>query len=326
MHENFTSQYHNDKREKIQSKIQPTNCYYSGTIINGSSKAAFSACKGKGIRGWIYAYDELVVIRPQKYLMHNIHDNISIDDPYIIYRYRDMDTSDYPHNEGTTCGVEHGLDPYLDDHHHHRRSLQDATTSVSSGIRYVELAVVNDPALVQRYQALYGENWNNELQANTISIINTVQQYYLHTNWGSNVGEIQIVLVAIYYISDWNDYSSDYAPRALLNYVASNNQVIYCDSCEPSSYCASCLGQNDYYEVDYSDYLTKFHRFRVMELNNYDNAQLFSYYDFFSTVIGLASLPGMCIEQYSGGIEQVTYDDEYNGNICAHELGHNFNV
>ncbi len=44
------------------------------------------------------------------------------------------------------------------------------------------------------------------------------------------------------------------------------------------------------------------------------------------SVIGYASLPGMAINYSSGGILQATYDDEYNGNIVSHELGHNWLV
>eukprot|EP01084_Bolivina_argentea_P210600 358396_1 len=335
-HENFTSYHHNDKHEKI-ARPAPTNCYYSGQIlttnhdnsisVNTSSKSAFSACHGKGINGWIYAYDELIVIRPQKLLMHNINNNISINDAYIIYKYNDFNRSDYPHNHGTTCGT-HSHNDLQNELNYGRHLLNELSLTT----RYVELAVVNDPAIVQRYKNLYGDSidyWLPELQTSTISIINTVQQYYLDTNWGENIGIIHIVLMSIYYISSWDDYGSQYKPRPMLNYISSNGQSIYCDTCEPNLFCSSCLGQSNYYQIDHNDYLTKFHQFRLHELtisSNYDNAQLFSYYDFFSTVIGLASLPGMCIAAFSGGIEQTTYDDEYNGNIVAHEMGHNFNM
>ncbi len=66
-------------------------------------------------------------------------------------------------------------------------------------------------------------------------------------------------------------------------------------------------------------------------LENCSNRDLkeFSFYDFESSVFGDASLPGMCIVSSLGGIEQCTYDDEYNGicnvmkqNILWHLLGH----
>ena len=47
----------------------------------------------------------MIIIRPKKLLMHNINDNILIDDAYIVYKYQDLDRTDYPHNYGTICGV-----------------------------------------------------------------------------------------------------------------------------------------------------------------------------------------------------------------------------
>ena len=262
--------------------------------------------------------DYMFVIRPRALLELGLNDNISVDDEYIVYKNSDLDRSDY----ARFCGVDHPLNtPQEPMHSEHRRFLQSVTPSPR---RFVELAVVNDPAMVQRYRDLYGDDdWHSELEAATISIVNTLQQYYLHTPWGEHVGQIEVVLMAIYYVSDWSDYGSDreYAPRAMLNYESSGGESMYCDECESSLFCSSCLGQNDYFEIDFGDYLEKFHAFRTAELSHFDNAQLFSYYDFFSSVIGLASLPGMCIPSHSGGIEQMVYDDEYNANIVAHEMG-----
>ena len=40
----------------------------------------------KSKQDWINAYDEMIIIRPQK-LMHKINNNISINDAYIVYKY-----------------------------------------------------------------------------------------------------------------------------------------------------------------------------------------------------------------------------------------------
>ena len=140
----------------------------------------------------------------------------------------------------------------------------------------------------------------------------TLQSYYLNTDWGTSVGTIQIVLSAIHYVEDWDSGLNE--PTGSCTGTAT----------EPSLYDAS-PGSN-YCEVQYASYLSNFQSYRQIYLSGYDNAQLFSYYDFASSVIGYASLPGMCISSSSGGIEQCTYDDEYNGNIVAHEMGHNFNM
>ena len=146
----------------------------------------------------------------------------------------------------------------------------------------------------------------------TISIVATLQNYYLSTDWGTSVGSIQIVLSAIHYVADWNSGLSE--PTGSCTGTATEPSLY--DSSPGSNYC----------EVQYASYLSNFQSYRQINLGSYDNAQLFSYYDFASSVIGYASLPGMCISSSSGGIEQCTYDDEYNGNIVAHEMGHNFNM
>ena len=131
---------------------------------------------------WIYALDQLVVIRPEAQIMHNVHDGISIDDPHIVYKYDDFDRSDYPHTRGTTtCGVDqswihhqdliendHLRDDIDTNHHiHHRNLLQTDSVlkhpPISSFVsshrtRCVELAVVNDPAMIQRYKDLLERN------------------------------------------------------------------------------------------------------------------------------------------------------------------------
>ena len=185
-----------------------------------------------------------------------------------------------------------------------RRQLQGVTSSAAT--RYVELAIVNDPAMIEEYESDYAF-----LQEKTISIVATLQHYYLSTDFGSSIGNIQMVLSGIIYITDFGTLS---APTL---------------SCSGSATEASLFQSNpgaNYCEVQYASYLSNFQNYRASNLKDYDNSQLFSYYDFASSVIGYASLPGMCITSSSGGIEQCTYDDEYNGNIVAHEMGHNFNM
>ena len=94
-------------------------------------------------------------------------------------------------------------------------------------------------------------------------------------------------------------------------------------SCEnggsaPNLYQSSHSGP--YCEVEYESYLNNWHDFRERFYSDYDNAHLLSYFDFKDSVIGYASISGMCTSDRSGGIDQVTYDDEYNGNIIAHEM------
>jgi len=189
-----------------------------------------------------------------------------------------------------------------------RRRVADC--SISDTTRYVELAIVNDPGLMAEWATVAG-GAQAFLQEKTISIVATLQNYYLNTDWGTSVGTIQIVLSAIFYLEDWSELN-----EPSLSCTGDATEASLYDSSPGSNYC----------EVQYASYLSNFQSYRQIHLSGYDNAQLFSYYDFASSVIGYASLPGMCIASSSGGIEQCTYDDEYNANIVAHEMGHNFNM
>ena len=134
-------------------------------------------------------------------------------------------------------------------------------------------------------------------------------------DWGDDVGTIQLVLSQIVMWLDWDDLGA-YEPTRYVNSEASNGG----DACPHSDYDlfkSSSLGDNDYCEVDFDSYLSNFQQWRVDEAPDHDNAQLFSYYDFYSSVIGYASLPGMCITYNSGGINQATYSDTYNANIVS---------
>eukprot|EP00485_Elphidium_margaritaceum_P010738 CAMPEP_0202686732 /NCGR_PEP_ID=MMETSP1385-20130828/2498_1 /ASSEMBLY_ACC=CAM_ASM_000861 /TAXON_ID=933848 /ORGANISM="Elphidium margaritaceum" /LENGTH=1765 /DNA_ID=CAMNT_0049341379 /DNA_START=29 /DNA_END=5329 /DNA_ORIENTATION=+ len=364
--------------DRIVHGLEKPQCYYTAEVESDTESfmttGVFSACRGKGIRGWIHAFGETIVIRPKRLLMDATYDGQHrIDDDHIVYRYQDLDRSDYPHHQGPVCGHDHPMteqnlnetyerykdsDPgmvewidvqrdFLKTHklqhaHDHgddgdededeghvfeandiiahpfqrstfvedargRRRLQTYTKT-----RYVELAIVNDPGMLAAYNNL------DTVLDKTVQIVATLQNYYLSADFGSTVGNIQIVLSAIFYIEDFD--SSPLQKPVPYDQTLCGTGTSY----TPNLYDGSPSGT--YCEVAYSDYLSKFQTYRRTYLSNYDNAQLFSYYDFGSSVIGYASLPGMCINSASGGIEQCTYDEEYNGNIVAHEMGHNFNM
>jgi len=213
--------------EKIIHSTEIPQCYYTAEVISDDTSSSrtektrgvFSACQGQGIRGWIYAFGETIVIRPKLHLTDVTYKGKHrIDHEHIVYKYTDLDRSDYPHNQGPTCGHDHpNTEKYLDEeiekwkdkdpsrlewiyrqrehlknhnhshiHHHHdddeeeedqhseydediianpfsehakeigenlrknlkvnsKRRLQSTTT------RYVELAIVNDPAMLEEF-------------------------------------------------------------------------------------------------------------------------------------------------------------------------------
>ena len=60
--------------------------------------ASFSACKGRGVRGWISAFGETIVIEP-KMLHYDENSFINykrlhrIDDEHLVYKESDLDTT-----------------------------------------------------------------------------------------------------------------------------------------------------------------------------------------------------------------------------------------
>jgi len=175
---------------------------------------------------------------------------------------------------------------------HRRRRLSD------SEMRYVELLVVADPAFYAHHSsgASSLDEEETAVEDAIIEIVNTVTTYY--TN-GDFLYGLQVTLTVM---DLWVEYpgspDSPYEPDE----AASNAN-----------------------EVDYADYLSKFHAYRRSDYAPaHDNAHLFSYEDFESSVVGYANMQSMCSSYSSGGINQMTYDAEYNAGIVSHEMGHNF--
>eukprot|EP01083_Nonionella_stella_P019496 54151_1 len=300
-----------NRTHKTQSFDVP-QCHYTSEIVSdpsGTGNARFYVCRGHGLQGWIHAFGETIVIRPKRLLTDFYYKgNHSIYDHHIVYKYHDLDRSDYQ----TTCGHDHhqhrnddtilNLFDHLHKNNTDRRGLQ---TSFTKKTRYVELAVVNDPARMEKYK--YDEDI---LTQKSVQSIATIQSFYFHTDWGA-IGTIVIVLSHVGFMTSFDEMSQP---------------ALSCEKggTEPNLYVSGHTGA--YCEVQYDNYLNLWNGFRSIEYSAYDNAHLLSYYDFESSVIGYASISGMCSASTSGAIDQVTYDDEYNGNIIAHEMGHNFGM
>jgi len=93
--------------ERIVERPGIPQCYYSAEMDNDPYSegriGVFSACRGQGIRGWIKALNETLVIRPKRLLTDvGFTGRHGVDDEHIIYRYGDVDRSGYPHHEGAT--------------------------------------------------------------------------------------------------------------------------------------------------------------------------------------------------------------------------------
>jgi len=101
------------------------NCHYIAEVISDTknpSIAAFSVCKGRGMQGWIRAFNETIVVRPYKLLVDETYTGKHrIDDKHIVYKYQHLDRSDYPHNFGPTCAYSHEKTKILDERAYEKR-------------------------------------------------------------------------------------------------------------------------------------------------------------------------------------------------------------
>jgi len=224
--------------------------------------------------------------------------------------------------------------------------------------RYVEMLIVNDPARTISHFGCYQTNDDtipsgcNNLVQDTLAIFSIVTALYRDQPWDYN---IQLVVT---HMQNWFNHdcnlnedgtpiNSQYCvvgetptqPSSVYGYRTGNSGSSGCvttngwsvggDLQSPSKYVngEARAGTSNYCEASYIDYLSKWHSWRISSgaAPQHDNAQLFSYYDFYSTVIGYATLRSMC-GSYSGGINQMTYDHEYNAGIIAHEMGHNWGM
>jgi len=101
------------------------NCHYLGEVTSDNENptvGAFSVCKGRGMQGWIHAFNETIVIRPYKLLADGTYKGKHrLDDKHIVYKYDDVDRSDYPHNKGSICAHGHQMTETLDNRVYEKR-------------------------------------------------------------------------------------------------------------------------------------------------------------------------------------------------------------
>ena len=74
---------------------------FEDETIQSPFRGILSACRGQGIRGWIHAFNETLVIRPKLLLTDTRYrGKHNIDDDHIIYKYADLNRSDYAYDYG----------------------------------------------------------------------------------------------------------------------------------------------------------------------------------------------------------------------------------
>jgi len=157
--------------------------------------------------------------------------------------------------------------------------------------RYIKMVIYVEPDYVEYHGG--EENTTKRIQE-------VIDYHYLYdTDWGEDVGAMKTYLVDIVFMN------------ASIERVYGDGSYGY--------------GVN---ETDYADLLSEFHKYRVSALDNGtyfgDSNFLFTVDDFYSSVLGYASLPGLDILWSAGGVIMGgDQDTEFESLIFYHELGHN---
>ena len=286
-----------------KSSISP--CHYFGKVQEfPQSKVSLSICKNRGVRGQINIpqLQEIFVIAPSKFHLDREYDSKyphNITDEHIIYKHSDVN-----HHGIHGCGKDHLDHSHWHHikfgehaHHHNRRLLTSDLT--------VEVLVVLDPPRVDYFKGLYPNgDWQEQAQASTMDIMHHVSSVYYETNWGNDVGTIQVIVSSIVYWEDWSGPLAFYEP---------------CDD-----------------EGCYYDYLNQFRNWYHFTGNTdsiYDNGVLISHYNTGDVdgFVGLAGVGVMCsntayVQSTNLNSGYPDFSDELLSKIVAHEIGHNFNM
>ena len=85
----------------------------------------------------------------------------------------------------------------------------------SSDKQHVELVIGLDPGIIQEYDA---DNDPETLILKTVQYIARVQAFYLNTDWGTNVPNVQIVLSNIAFIYEFGGNDGLAQPFLSCNY------------------------------------------------------------------------------------------------------------
>eukprot|EP01084_Bolivina_argentea_P067139 122343_1 len=208
-HLTITHRQNNTVTSKHHSKHIIEECHYYGKVSEfPQSTVSLSICSGRGIRGKILIpeLNDSFIIAPSNYHLNREYDtkhSHDINDQHMIYRHSDIDDDVLINHSNKQDAIEI---IQLQENQSHRSLI---TTSDLT----VEVIVVLDVARVNYFKGLYTtDRWEGEAQASTMDIINHVSNMYYNTNWGNNIGTIQIILKSIQYWHDWTGSIAIYQP------------------------------------------------------------------------------------------------------------------
>lgn len=322
---------HSDVHSPVSS--QEESCHFHGAVTNfeGVSVVSASLCEGRGIRARINAFDEVLIIKPSAYYLDLEKDaagNHSLEDEVLMYR---MSEFDRPHRV-------HGGIPMMEDTGSqqsddlHRRRLYASNNPAEN-----EVTVLIGPVRTKNYQKDYGNNWYQQLYADTQDMLNSVDAIYTATDWNAyghnSVGPQQSLRVRFAEIHVVYSFTGSYATMI------------------PTKRFTNCpLGTNEFDDSDEcaiigNEWLSPLSKWinQNMDTSKYDNVQMLTDIRFnwqscnsqyggtyvCSRTLGWGNIGVIC--KGSSSVSAVSVVESFGGNenavgSMAHEMGHNFGL
>ena len=115
--------------------------------------------------------------------------------------------------------------------------------SYNNGNNEAEICVLFDPYIYEKYKNRYLSNYDDKMEYAAAGMISTSSETFLDTNWGSDIGDIQLKLISVNVITsfsgiynslepDWinGDISSDDYLDRLSNWAKNNADWNSCDN------------------------------------------------------------------------------------------------
>ena len=261
----------------------------NGKEFSGSG-GGISMCNKRGYRGLFWHSGEAYTIVPARYYLSNMDNGVpkhfTLDEKHMIWKESRFNTTGWTRRPSKGVKLNSKKDEEEEEEEKekekmtnkdHKRKLQ----ATNGGKNYIEMGVISDPSFYSHFINSYSsEYWYDELVGWTMDFVNQMTSEYGNTNWGSNIGEITII------IREFSVFSSHSGIYAVL---------------QPNS-----VGTNRY---DGSDYLSNLYNFvwNNKDMNDIDNYQLFTRYDLWAQdnegnwidIGGIAYMRTVCRSKYA---------------------------
>ena len=323
-------------------------CHFHGHVLNTneSSMVALSICDKRGIRGSITAFGDTIEINPANYyldLEYNHNKYHDITDKHLVYLQSEYDITGFPMDESIETNIKRSI--HNNNNNDNNDQKKRRRLAYNSGKNKVELYVMSDPVLTNKYQSSYSDDkWYEELVSYFQDMINRVSAEFEDTNWGNQIGDIIVSLVEIEVVFEFNGIYASLDPvfPDKKNDGTSNCKDHYNTKCEidGSGYLSkfkSWVGSYKVFTILFfliiiftlffpfcliATYFfdSTYFRLNKQDTSTFDDAQLWSYMNF-KGAGGWGYVGTVCKGKSATANIAAIYTDAWSVRSAAHELG-----